>query len=336
MISLQPLHSFGFNTHARQLETVTQVTQLESLRTIPKEHLYVLGGGSNTVFVEDNEFTVIQMANRSLSIIQQANEFRVIAGAGMDWHELVITLHQQGIYGLENLALIPGTVGAAPIQNIGAYGLEVGELIERVYCFHLGTGRYLEFSQADCEFGYRDSVFKSQLTSDYIIHQVQFLLPKGAQVRNQYHGLDDLTTPTASEVLDRVISLRRSKLPDPKILGNAGSFFKNPIIEQQHFARLRERYASMPGYEVFGPNGEIVQIKVPAAWLIDQLGFKSKRCGGIGCHQHQPLVLVNNGEGTGEQLLAFARQIRDAVFEAFEIELENEVRLVGQHGLVVL
>lgn len=336
MIRLQPLHSFGLNTHAHQLEKITRLAQLTALRNIPKERLYVLGEGSNTVFIEDNEFTIVQMANRWLSVIEQANDFRVVVGAGMNWHELVLTLHQQGIHGLENLALIPGTVGAAPIQNIGAYGLEVGELIDRVLCYHLGTGQYHEFSHADCQFGYRDSVFKSRLSSDYIIYEVHLCLPKDAQVRSQYQGLNDLSDATASKVLDRVISLRRSKLPDPKTLGNAGSFFKNPIVEDAHFARLREQYPGIPGYRTGSPTGQSVCVKVPAAWLIDQLGFKSGRSGDIGCHQYQPLVLVNFGKGTGQQLLSFARQIRDAVFEHFEISLENEVRLVGRHGLVVL
>jgi UDP-N-acetylmuramate dehydrogenase len=292
---------------------------------------YILGEGSNTVFLEDYQGTVIKPAFMGIDFAQTDTQYQLKVGAGENWHQFVLWCMQRQIYGLENLALIPGTVGAAPIQNIGAYGVEIEQFIDRVEYYDLNEKSHKSLNSEGCEFAYRDSVFKKRLADHIVITSVSFVIPKNWQAVLHYGELKALSAPSAMDIFNKVVEVRQSKLPDPKKIGNAGSFFKNPIIDLNHYTRLQQTWPSIPSYPVDNNS-----VKIPAAWLIDQLGFKGKKIGGVGCHPNQALVLTNDGSGTGEQLLQLARDIKTAVLNEFSILLENEVRLIGKNGPVVL
>lgn len=296
------------------------------------EPFFILGEGSNTIFVDNYEGIILQVCLKGIEIKETSEHFLVRAAAGENWHQLIVSLMKKGIFGLENLALIPGTVGAAPIQNIGAYGCELADFCQSVETLNLLNGHHEVLTAQDCRFGYRDSVFKRNLTSDMLITHVNLMISKAWRPHNQYGELQSLgDKPSAWDIFSKVVEIRQSKLPDPKKVGNAGSFFKNPVLAPSAFEQLRGKWPNVPAFpQVDGTT------KVPAAWLIDTLGFKGKSVGGIGCHSKQPLVLINQHQGTGQELLAMARMIRDKVFDEFNIVLENEVRLVGKHGLVTL
>lgn len=235
------------------------------------------------------------------------------------------------IYGLENLALIPGSVGAAPIQNIGAYGVEIEQFIDQVEYYDLNEKNYTSLNSQECEFGYRDSVFKQRLAGQVVITSVTLAIPKSWSAVTHYGELKQLSAPSAMDIFNKVVSVRQSKLPDPRKIGNAGSFFKNPKVNKADFKQLQQSYPTIPNYPI-----DAETLKIPAAWLIEQLGFKGKKIGGIGCHANHALVLTNDGTGTGEQLLLLARAIKEAVLNEFSIALENEVRLIGKNGAVAL
>ncbi|GAC20075.1 UDP-N-acetylmuramate dehydrogenase [Paraglaciecola arctica BSs20135] len=292
---------------------------------------YILGEGSNTVFLEDYRGTVIKPAFMGIDLSHSDTHYRLKVGSGENWHQLVLWCMQHQIYGLENLALIPGTVGAAPIQNIGAYGVEIAQLIERVDYYDLKEKRHKSLGSDGCEFAYRDSVFKKRLADQVVITSVTFAIPKSWKGITYYGELKLLSMPSAMDIFNKVVEVRQNKLPDPAKIGNAGSFFKNPIVCKNLFRQLQQTWPAIPSYLV-----DADKVKVPAAWLIDQLGFKGEKIGGIGCHPNQALVLTNDGSGTGEQLLQLARDIKAAVLKEFSIVLENEVRLIGKNGPVVL
>jgi len=243
-------------------------------------------------------------------------------------------------YGFENLALIPGSVGACPIQNIGAYGREVNTLIDKVECVFLETGEQVLVGNEDCQFGYRDSVFKHALANKVLITHVNFKLPKHYELETSYGELAALTEPTPEKVYSKVIEIRKSKLPDPTELGNAGSFFKNPVVSKAVFQSIAQEYDSVPHFVVSGsadfPATEKEQIKIPAAWLIDQAGFKGKTLNKVRCHPTQPLVLTNLGGATGNDVITMAKDIIASVQGKFGIQLEPEVRLLGSKGLISL
>lgn len=296
----------------------------------------VMGEGSNTVFVDDYSSAILLNKIKGIECSEDHQAHYLCVGAGENWHQLVVFCMANNIGGFENLALIPGTVGASPIQNIGAYGVEIEKFIEKVEFLDTRTGELAYFTHNKCEFAYRDSVFKRQALNARIITRVFFTLPKQYLLETSYGplaGLHEIAEPTAKDVYETVIAVRQSKLPNPDELGNAGSFFKNPVISKEHFDKISATNAEsvIPHFEA----GE-AQVKVPAAWLIDQLGFKGKRYGDIGCHVNQPLVLVNYGQGKGSDLLRLARDIKQSVQAHFDITLENEVRLVGKGGLIVL
>ena len=292
---------------------------------------YILGEGSNTVFLEDYQGTVIKPAFMGINIEHTDTHYQLKVGAGENWHQLVLWCTQHQIYGLENLALIPGTVGAAPIQNIGAYGIEIEKFIHQVDYYDLSERCHKSLDSLGCEFAYRDSVFKNRLADQVVITSVTFGIPKNWQAVMHYGELKQLSEPNALDILNKVVAVRQSKLPDPAKIGNAGSFFKNPVIALNHYTKLQQTWPCIPSYPV-----DTDKVKVPAAWLIDQLGFKGKKIGGIGCHPNQALVLTNDGSGTGEQLLQLARAIKASVLSEFSIVLENEVRLIGKTGPVIL
>lgn len=329
LVSLAPLHTFGLDTKAQRLLAISDLSQLHALNDKP---YYILGEGSNTIFLEDYEGSVLQVKLSGIEIQQHEHHFDVSVAAGENWHALVQKLMSAKIFGAENLALIPGTVGAAPIQNIGAYGVELADLCHSVQAIDLQTGEKLSFTNSECLFGYRDSVFKRQEMSESLITAVVLRFPKGRPVSAEYGELKLLgPDPSPYDIFNKVVEVRQHKLPDPRVLGNAGSFFKNPVIANEHYLLLKDSWPDIPGFRVGGE-----QTKVPAAWLIDRLGFKGKTIGGVACHANQPLVLVNKGNGTSADLLGLARQIRDDVLAEFAIELENEVRLVGEKGLLRL
>lgn len=332
MYSLAPHHSFGLPSFADAFLSVNLPANLhDKLVELDNATFYILGEGSNTIFLENFQGTVINPKFMGINLEHTDTHFLLKVGAGENWHQLVLWCMQNNIYGFENLALIPGSVGATPIQNIGAYGIEIKKFIHHVEYYDLSAANYKSLDSKSCEFGYRDSVFKKRLSDKIIITGVTFAIPKDWQATVHYGELKELLQPSAHDIFKKVVELRKQKLPDPSKIGNAGSFFKNPVIALQLYTKLQQTWPSIPSYFFDATN-----VKIPAAWLIEQLGFKGKKLGGIGCHPHQALVLTNDGSGTGKQLLQLARTIKDAVLHEFSIELENEVRLIGKKGPVIL
>jgi UDP-N-acetylmuramate dehydrogenase len=308
------------------------ISCIQEVQRSPKVKEYlVLGEGSNTVFVEDYPYFVLLNRIKGIELSENDDQYSLTVGAGENWHELVTYCVERGIGGFENLALIPGTVGASPIQNIGAYGVEIEKFIDKVEFLDTATLTIQTLAKHECNFAYRDSIFKRQLPNSRIITNVFFTLPKRYDFVIDYGPLSALIKPSIKDIYNAVVAVRKSKLPNVKVMGNAGSFFKNPVIDKVHFAALQNKYHDIVSYPV-----DQNHVKIPAAWLIDRLGFKGKRIGDIGCHVNQPLVLVNLGNGQGNELLKLAREIRDSVQSEFNIALENEVRLMGEQGLVKL
>jgi UDP-N-acetylmuramate dehydrogenase len=326
--SLRAHNSFGFDVRARLLCRIESEHQLVAAAAdaraagLPK---LVLGGGSNVVLTRDFDGLVLLIALRGKRVVSEdAAAWYVEAAAGENWHEFVAWTLREGLPGLENLALIPGTVGAAPIQNIGAYGLEMGERFASLRAIELATGDVVEFDAPACRFGYRDSYFKREGRGRYAIVSVTFKLPKAwtphadyADVARELAARGEAATPQA--IFDAVVAVRRAKLPDPLLLGNAGSFFKNPVVEAAQFDALKEREPELVSYRQ--PDG---RVKLAAGWLIDRCGWKGRAIGAAAVHERQALVLVNRGGATGEAVLALASAIQKDVRERFGVELEPE------------
>ncbi|CUA84228.1 UDP-N-acetylmuramate dehydrogenase [Pseudidiomarina woesei] len=324
---LKPLHSFRLHGKAHEVISLKHISQLS---TLPQQ-AYVLGEGSNTIFLDDFAPPIVKVELKGLSIKETEIHWKVSVGAGENWHNLVSELLNRGIFGFENLALIPGTVGAAPVQNIGAYGREVSEFIEIVYAWDRQANRLVEFTKQQCNFAYRDSIFKKD-AGRWLIVEVKFAIPKQWQPEVSYGELRALGSPvTAQQIFDEVIATRRRKLPDPEEIPNAGSFFKNPIVTVAELQELLKKYPKMPNFDL-GDN----KVKLAAGWLIDNLGLKGFSTGQAAVHKNQALVLVNLGEATAADLLLLARTIRGKVIEAYGVELEAEVRLLGRQGLITL
>lgn len=329
-VNLQNLHSFRLPARAQALIRLNDISQLSALETISR--YLVLAGGTNTVFVTDYQGAIVVPDFYGMTVEQSADCFRLRVGASENWHHFVTDCVERGIDGLENLALIPGTVGAAPVQNIGAYGVEVGAFIESVEAIDLVLKCPLQLDHSACQFGYRDSTFKRQVNR-YLITHVNFKIPKQWRPVLSYGPLQQLQqrkTINAKEIYRAVIDVRQAKLPMPEELPNAGSFFKNPEITQQELDVLQLSYPDVPYYPT--DNG----FKVAAGWLIDTLGLKGFTYKGVAVHKQQALVLVNTGEATGEHLLALCQFIRHRIYQVFHILLEPEVRLIGMLGLVEL
>lgn len=331
-VSLQPYNTFGIDVTARYFIDVKTEEELINLCKdgLIKERKYlVLGGGSNLLFTKHFNGLVIKNSIQGLDVKNIGKNVFITAGAGMVWHELVLQSLEQGYFGLENLSLIPGTVGAAPVQNIGAYGVELKDLFHSLEAVEIKTGETKEFSKEDCTFDYRYSIFKGPLKGKYIISNVTLKLHTNPEINTSYGAINStleewsISDPTPKDVSDAVIHIRQSKLPDPAKIGNAGSFFKNPVISKEKFDQLKGDYESIPGYPQ--PND---MVKVPAAWLIDQNGWKGKTFDNIGVNPNQPLVLVNYGGGEGKELKKLAFAILDSVKEKFGIELEPEVNIL--------
>ncbi len=329
-VSLRPYNTFGVEAFAERLAMLH--TPDDARRALDQygPPARILGGGSNVLITRPLEgFTWLNRIG-GLQRLEADDASAVVgAGGGMVWHELVLWAVRHGLGGIENLALIPGTVGAAPIQNIGAYGVELKDVFERLEALHLPTGEVHVFEKRDCQFGYRDSIFKRQARGQYLILRVWLRLrKKGHQPDTSYRALADwlaqrgIGQPTIAQVAEAVIAIRSSKLPDPSVLGNAGSFFKNPILLEAQVHALQEQYPTLPSW----PAGEGMR-KVPAGWLIERCGWKGRREGVVGCHERQALVIVNHGGATGAQILAFAKKIQESVAERFGIALEPEVNV---------
>ena len=326
---LRTHNTFGFDVRAGFACTIRSEADLAAALADPRLAglpRLVLGGGSNVVLTRDFEGVAMLIRMRGRRIVGETEDaYLVEAAAGENWHEFVAWTLEQGLGGLENLALIPGTVGAAPIQNIGAYGLEMAERFERLRAFDLLEGRAVEMDAEACAFGYRDSVFKRAGRDRFVILSVTFRLPKRWQARASYADLAreldarGITTPTPGQIFDAVVAIRRAKLPDPVTLGNAGSFFKNPVIDAGEFDALRSREPEIVFYAQ--RDG---RVKLAAGWMIDRCGWKGRTHGGAGVHDRQALVLVNRGGATGAQVLALAHAIRTDVGQRFGVELEVE------------
>ncbi len=302
------------------LDTLQEALALARTRELP---LRVLGGGSNVVLREHIDAVVLMMRMQGQVVLQESSERVVMrVAAGMSWHAFVLECHRRGWFGLENLALIPGTVGAAPLQNIGAYGVEVGEFVREVAAFDRRSGDPVTLDHAACGFAYRHSVFKGELAERLVISTVTLDIPIARAPRIDYPALREelraLESPTAADVLRAVIAIRRARLPDPALLPNAGSFFKNPVIDERQFERL---YARAPAVVHWPYQGAV---KLAAAWLVDQAGWKGHRSGDAGVHAHQALVLVNHAHASASDILALAARIQTSVRERFGVELEIE------------
>ncbi|WP_187631951.1 UDP-N-acetylmuramate dehydrogenase [Hymenobacter lutimineralis] len=332
-VSLRPFNTFGIEVKARLFARFRSVEELQALLALPavqQAEKLVLGGGSNLLFTRDFEGVVLKNEINGLDIISQDEDTALVrAGAGESWHGLVQYTLEQELSGIENLSLIPGTVGAAPLQNIGAYGAELKDTFDHLEALEIATGQLRTFSHAECGFGYRESVFKGPLKSRYIVTGVVLRLRRRHQANVSYGAirttLDDMgigPEPTPRQVSEAVVSIRRSKLPDPTEIGNAGSFFKNPELSQQKYDELKAQYADLPGYPL--PGG----VKVPAAWLIEQCGWKGRRLGAHGVHDRQALVLVNHGGAQGEDIRNLAFEIIASVREKFGVELHPEVNIL--------
>jgi UDP-N-acetylmuramate dehydrogenase len=331
-ISLKTLTTFGIDKKAKLFTVVCTQEELATALTKAKEMqlpVLILGGGSNMLLTQDFAGLVIKLEIKGIYLIHESeDELLVEVGAGEVWHDLVLHCIEKNWAGLENLSLIPGTVGASPMQNIGAYGVEIKDVFHSLTALHRDTGRLDTFDAAACKFGYRESVFKNELKNQYVITSVTFALSKTPHFRLDYGAIKDVLLengvqqPTLKAVSDAVIQIRESKLPNPKEIGNAGSFFKNPSIPSAQFEALKAEHPNLPGY----PSSE--GVKVPAGWLIEQAGWKGKRIGDVGVHAKQALVLVNYGAGTGEAIKSLSEQVQAAVLEKFGISLHPEVNFI--------
>lgn len=335
-VSLLPYHTFGTQAAARYFAVATLPDHLAELNEYANKYklpLLLLGGGSNLLFTQDYEGLVVHQQLKGIGIVQQTEEWvEIRAMGGENWHGFVQYCVANNWGGVENLALIPGSVGAAPLQNIGAYGAEVKDTLVAVEALHLPSGEWHMLSATDCDFGYRQSVFKTRFRGQYAIAAVRFRLQKQPVLQTTYGDVQRVfeelvragKPASIATVSEAIVQIRQAKLPNPMVLGNAGSFFKNPEISRFSFEQLLSRYAHMPSY----PTSSADQVKVPAAWLIEQCGWRGKRVGNTGCHEHQALVIVNYGNATGSEIAQFARHVQESVEQTFGILLLPEVNIL--------
>ena len=327
---LEQLHTFAIKVRARYFCELSSLTELPALLGSPfykTGPVLWLGGGSNLLFTRDYPGLVVKLGLKGIHLLEKNGEEIIVeAAAGENWHDFVLHTLRHGWYGLENLSLIPGTVGASPIQNIGAYGVEVKDLIHQVICADLRkNGTELRLSAEECRFGYRDSIFKHKAAEHLLITAVHFRLSCALRLSTSYGDIKQelqatgVISPTPHNVSDAVIRIRCSKLPNPAELGNAGSFFKNPVLPARQAQSLLARHPSLPHY-----SAEKGKIKLSAGWLIDQCGLKGYRDGDAGVHTHQALVLVNYGDASGEQICALANKVCAKVRKRFGVTLEPE------------
>jgi UDP-N-acetylmuramate dehydrogenase len=330
--SLKKYNTFGIEAKARQFVAVHSIEDLNKVLTDNKQETkFILGGGSNMLLTQDIQALVIHIDLKGKKIIKEDDDFVwVESQAGENWHEFVLWTIDQNFGGLENMSLIPGNVGTTPVQNIGAYGTEIKDTFVSCDAMSIKTQEMKTFLKEDCHFGYRESVFKQELKDQYIITSVIFKLTKQYHKINTSYGditaeltKNNIQNPSLKEVSNAVIAIRQSKLPDPKELGNSGSFFKNPIISRVLFNTVKEKFPDIKHYDV-----SETEVKVPAGWLIEQAGFKGKRFGDAGIHKNQALVLVNYGKATGQEILNVSKDIQKTIFEKYGIAIEAEVNVI--------
>ena len=332
--SLKKYNTFGIDVKADWLAEINSVEQvLTIIDDLPDMPKLILGEGSNVLFLNDFKGIVLHNEIKGINIIEETeNDIIVEVNGGENWHQFVMWAVENNYGGIENLALIPGKVGTAPMQNIGAYGAEVKDVIESISTINMSTCEPKTFSKDACDFGYRHSVFKlPENKGKYFIHKVRFkLYKKGYQVNTSYGAIQNvlerknIVNPSLKDVAEAVIEIRQSKLPDPKITGNAGSFFKNPYIKIDKLKKLQETYPDMPFY----PTGQKDIVKIPAGWLIDRSGWKGKRIGDAGVHPKQALVLVNYGKATGKDIRNLADKIIVDIQDKYDILLQPEVNFI--------
>jgi UDP-N-acetylmuramate dehydrogenase len=328
---LRPYHTFALAVRAHQVITVETLEELSlAYQQVQraKKPLLLLGEGSNTLFCEDFQGTILRICLKGIQVEERADAWHLRVAAGENWHQLVDDTIKQGMAGLENLALIPGSVGAAALQNIGAYGAELKQFCHYVEIIDLQRGQLVRWQADACQFAYRDSLFKHLNPQRWVIVAVCLTLPKRWQPRLTYGELTPLSaTITPSALFETICAIRRAKLPDPQHFGNAGSFFKNPLITQDHLKELLAHYPELPYY----PHSR-EQVKVAAGWLIERSGLKGCRIGDAAIHQQQALVVVNLGHATPQQVVTLAKRVRQQIRQQFAIRLEPEICLIGATG----
>lgn len=330
--SLKSFNTFGIECRARYFVSVSTVEELKEAiaKKPPQTELFILGGGSNMLLTKDLDAYVIHVNLKGIRILTETSDHVLIqAMAGENWHKFVLFCIQNNFGGVENLSLIPGNVGTAPIQNIGAYGVELERVFVNCTALEVNTLETRIFTKEELQFGYRDSIFKNEAKGKFIITDVTFKLSKADhKIQNSYGAIQsvlqekNIIDPTIKDISDAVIQIRQSKLPDPKILGNSGSFFKNPIVDLETFKNFKEKFPEAPYYEVSPTH-----FKIPAGWLIEHSGFKGKRFGDAGVHKHQALVLVNYGTATGKEIWDLAEKIQKTVREKTGIFIVPEVNV---------
>lgn len=325
--SLKQYNTFGINAIAKEYAEFESVEDLKQI-DLQKNHL-ILGGGSNILFTKNVDGLVLKNNIREIEVVKETEEHVILkAGAGENWHQLVLYTVDRGLGGMENLSLIPGNTGASPMQNIGAYGVEIKDIFHSLEAYNVADKDMVLFKNADCKFGYRESVFKNQYKGQFIICSVSFRLQKKPSINTSYGAISQelekmgVINPSIKDVSNAVINIRSSKLPDPKNTGNAGSFFKNPVVEKDLADSLKLSYPSMPYF----PTGN--KVKLAAGWLIEQCGWKGYRKGDAGCYDKQALVLVNYGSASGNEIYNLSEEILQSVKEKFKVTLEREVNIL--------
>ena len=331
-ISLKPYNTFGIDAKAKYFVSVNSIDELkEVLKSKEFPEKFILGGGSNMLLTKDIDALVIHLNIKGIEILSENNGTVLVkANAGENWHQFVLWCLKHDFGGIENLSLIPGNVGSAPIQNIGAYGIELKDVFISCEAIDLNTLELKTFTNKDCNFDYRESIFKQDVKGKYIITSVTLQLStKNHKLHTDYGAISNqlikmkVENTTIQDVSNAVIAIRQSKLPDPKEIGNSGSFFKNPIVSTQHFNTLKAIFPDVPSYIVSEK-----EVKVPAGWLIEKAGFKGKTFGNYGVHKHQALVLVNYGGANGTDILKLAKLIQKTVNRIFNIDIETEVNII--------
>ena len=336
-ISLKPYNTFGIDAIASRFVSVDCFFSLQEILTQEKD-VFLLSGGSNMLLTKNINKLVVHINITGISIDREnENDVHITVNAGEDWHDFVLWCISQNYGGLENLSLIPGHVGTSPIQNIGAYGVEVKDVITKVEGIDISTTKRVEFSNADCAFEYRNSIFKNELKGKVVITSVSFKLSKKQHQLNTNYGAieqelaaKNIINPTIKDISDAVIFIRQSKLPDPKKIGNSGSFFKNPVISSKQFKKLQVKYPNIPFYKIAAANKKDTPFsyKIPAGWLIETAGFKGKRFGDCGVHEKQALVLVNYNNACGADVYKLAKKIQETILATFKITLDIEVNVI--------
>ncbi len=331
-VSLKPFNTFGIDAKAKSFCNITSIEMLQDV--LIEQHsnpLFILGGGSNMLLTQDIKALVLHITIKGIEVISETEDTAVVkAMAGENWHQFVLWCLDHNFGGLENLSLIPGNIGTAPIQNIGAYGVELKDVFLSCEAIHIKDQTYKTFNKKDCKFDYRESVFKQELKGQYIITSVNFELSKSnhklhidyGAIKNELE-VSKIQNPSIKDISNAVIAIRQSKLPDPKEIGNSGSFFKNPIISLKELSKLQDNFEDIPFYKISDDD-----VKVPAGWLIEKAGFKGKRFNDYGVHNKQALVLVNYGSASGSDIYKLAKLIQKTVKRLFNITIETEVNII--------